>query len=294
MSLVSIIIPSYNRASLIGKTIESIQAQSYTNWELLIIDDGSTDDSSMVVEPYLKDNRISFHTRPQSRPAGGNAARNYGFELSKGEYIKWLDSDDLLHPECLRIQKKFLEKGDTDVVFCRSKVFTEDGPGREMNLGNFWHPVFPDSSVPNKEILENFILGRYRFSNNDGLWKKKFLKTPPYNEKLKNSQEWLMIIDALSKDPKINFVDNTLVYIRVHKGQMPSNRSYAAFAANQCYSRYMAFLKLKEQNLLKRPIKIYLLKSMLYYPLKQIQNLEFDSLLKNLSYFFKSLKLIRG
>ena len=60
MSLISVVIPSYNRASLIGQTIESVQAQSYPNWELVIVDDGSTDNTLEVVEGYLEDKRISF------------------------------------------------------------------------------------------------------------------------------------------------------------------------------------------------------------------------------------------
>ena len=213
MSLISVVIPSYNRASLIGQTIESVQAQSYPNWELVIVDDGSTDNTLEVVEGYLEDKRISLYERPHERPAGGNAARNYGFEISKGKYIKWLDSDDLLDPECLEFQNSFLENKNADVVFCRSKEFILKPENKEINLGNFWHPDFPNEQEIHKELLEEFIRGKYRFSNNDGLWKKSFFRTSPYNETLKNSQEWLMIIEALCHKPKVHFLNNVLVFI---------------------------------------------------------------------------------
>ncbi|WP_372938266.1 glycosyltransferase family 2 protein, partial [Seonamhaeicola sp.] len=86
--LVSIIIPTYNRAHLIGETLDSVLAQTYTHWECIVVDDGSSDHTSQVVATYCKnDARFQYHQRPLDRPKGANACRNYGFELSKGEYI---------------------------------------------------------------------------------------------------------------------------------------------------------------------------------------------------------------
>ena len=96
-NLISIIIPTYNRGHLINKTLDSIIAQTYTNWECIVVDDGSYDNTDQVLLKYCKkDNRFQYHLRPKERLRGGNAARNYGFELSRGEYINWFDSDDLM------------------------------------------------------------------------------------------------------------------------------------------------------------------------------------------------------
>lgn len=95
--LVSIIIPTYNRAHLIGETLDSVLAQTYTNWECIIVDDGSTDNTDEVVGDYIKkDSRFQYHHRPDTHRSGGNGARNYGFELSKGEYVQWFDDDDVM------------------------------------------------------------------------------------------------------------------------------------------------------------------------------------------------------
>lgn len=95
--LVSIIIPTYNRAHLIGETLDSVLAQTYKNWECIVVDDGSKDATDELLEFYCKiDSRIKYYHRPTSRLKGANTCRNYGFELSKGKYIQWLDSDDLL------------------------------------------------------------------------------------------------------------------------------------------------------------------------------------------------------
>src|SRR5690554_2800862 len=100
--LVSIIIPTYNRAHLIGETLDSVLAQTYENWECIVVDDGSTDNTEELMAEYMtKDARFQYHHRPKDRLPGGNAARNYGFEVSMGEYIQWFDSDDLMLTEYL-------------------------------------------------------------------------------------------------------------------------------------------------------------------------------------------------
>ncbi|UFH35718.1 glycosyltransferase family 2 protein [Flavobacterium acetivorans] len=96
-SLVSIIIPTYNRAHLIGETLDSVLAQSYQNWECIIVDDGSTDNTSEIVGNYVvEDSRFQYHFRPREIPKGSNACRNYGFELSQGQYVNWFDDDDVM------------------------------------------------------------------------------------------------------------------------------------------------------------------------------------------------------
>lgn len=95
--IVSIIIPAFNRAQLIVDTLKSVQAQTYQNWECLVIDDGSSDESEEVVHAFCKeDQRIRFYKRPDYMPKGANSCRNYGFELSSGEFINWFDSDDVM------------------------------------------------------------------------------------------------------------------------------------------------------------------------------------------------------
>lgn len=111
---VSIIIPTYNRAHLLGETLESVLAQTYENWECIVVDDGSTDHTDELLEFYdKKDSRIQFYHRPSHKSKGANACRNYGFEVSKGEYIQWLDSDDILNKDKVGSQVKALEKNSS-------------------------------------------------------------------------------------------------------------------------------------------------------------------------------------
>ncbi|WP_299395096.1 glycosyltransferase family 2 protein [uncultured Gelidibacter sp.] len=95
--LVSVIIPTYNRAHLILETIQSVVMQSYNNWECLVIDDGSTDNTRQIVnECNNKDKRIKYFIRPPEYKSGGNGARNYGFKISQGDFIQWFDDDDVM------------------------------------------------------------------------------------------------------------------------------------------------------------------------------------------------------
>ena len=83
-SLISIIIPTYNRAHLINDTLNSIIAQTYTNWECIVVDDASTDNTASILEGYInKDSLFQYNIRPNIKPKGANACRNFGFEISK-------------------------------------------------------------------------------------------------------------------------------------------------------------------------------------------------------------------
>ena len=107
--LVSIITPSYNSSSFIAQTIESILSQTYVNWELLITDDCSTDNTRDIVEYYQrKDSRIKFFQLKQN--AGAAVARNHSIRMARGRYIAFCDSDDRWYPEKLEKQLAFMKE----------------------------------------------------------------------------------------------------------------------------------------------------------------------------------------
>ena len=108
--LVSIIMPSYNTAKFISETIESVSVQTYPNWELIIVDDCSTDDTDAVVRPYLVDDRIRYIKNEKN--SGAAVSRNRALREAKGKWVAFLDSDDLWLPEKLEKQIEFMEKND--------------------------------------------------------------------------------------------------------------------------------------------------------------------------------------
>lgn len=112
--LISCIIPTFNRALLLKDAIESILLQTYQCWELIIVDDNSTDNTKELVTSYKqKDSRISYLFNPVK---GGNAARNLGIKLAKGKYIAFLDDDDISLPNRFSSQLKAIEYGKSGFV----------------------------------------------------------------------------------------------------------------------------------------------------------------------------------
>ncbi|MFV8342093.1 glycosyltransferase family 2 protein [Flavobacterium sp. XS2P39] len=114
---VSVIIPTYNRAHLISETLDSVIMQTYTNWECIIVDDRSSDNTFEVVGNYLKkDSRFQYFERPIERQKGASTCRNLGFEISKGSYIQYLDSDDLISENKLQEQMAILKNASSNSI----------------------------------------------------------------------------------------------------------------------------------------------------------------------------------
>lgn len=120
--MVSVIIATYNRAKTIKESIYSVLKQSYSDIELIIIDDGSTDDTRNVVES-INDSRIQYYRKENE---GACIARNYGVQQSTGEYIAFQDSDDLWHADKLQKQMDIMDEYHPDVVFCKMNMYVGD------------------------------------------------------------------------------------------------------------------------------------------------------------------------
>lgn len=161
--LVSIVTANYNKAGFISETILSVIAQTYKDWELLIIDDRSTDESIQVIAPFLSDNRISLIENQENR--GGNFCRNLGIKKAKGEYLIFLDADDLLSPVCLENRiKSALEFPNVNLLVFSMGVFRH----KRGDVSGDW---VPNSSRP----LEDFLQHKLPWSILQPLWKRELL-----------------------------------------------------------------------------------------------------------------------
>lgn len=124
--LVSVITPVYNKEKYIEATIQSVKSQTYENWELVIVDDCSTDQSAEIVKQYAKnDERIRYYLNENN--SGAAESRNRAIELSKGEYIAFLDSDDLWSPDKLEKQLEFMQKRQCAFCFSACNVIDMNG-----------------------------------------------------------------------------------------------------------------------------------------------------------------------
>jgi glycosyltransferase involved in cell wall biosynthesis len=203
--LVSIIIPTYNRAHLIGETLDTVVTQTYLNWECIIVDDGSSDNTDQVIEEYTKkDSRFKYYHRPDEHLPGGNGARNYGFKMSQGEYIQWFDSDDLMVAEKLELKVKAMLENEVDFVVCFGALVN-----KKHNVIDEWNKIY------NKNALLSHVLGIITFSTNGPMFKKSILlNNKVFDEKLKRKQEWEFFSRILCETESYYPLNVVLYYIK--------------------------------------------------------------------------------
>lgn len=215
--LVSIIIPCYNQAHYIAKALKSVQKQTYTNWECIVVNDGSQDQSEAIVQSFSKeDPRIQLMNQ---KNAGVAAARNNGYNKAQGEYIQFLDGDDWLHPDKLKTQVDYLEKYlSIDIVYCNHLHYYEQKDLLEQytftKVKDLKHEVLYDwdrgFNIPLHAPL-------YRAS----IWSKNNLPYPSdYNLRY---EDWVFWALLGLKNVTIQYQDINLAYYRVHGSNFTSN-----------------------------------------------------------------------
>lgn len=257
--LVSIIIPNYNRANLIGETLDSILAQTYTHWECIIVDDGSTDNSKEVIQKYVdKDNRFQLYDRPDDIPKGANACRNYGFELSKGEYINWFDSDDIMHPEKLSKQISTLSKQNSNFSVCQSYVF-------ENNIKNILG--LRHNSIYSESPFEDFLKHKITWLTQAPLFKKSFLlnNNLRFDETLQAAQEFEFFCRVLYVSPSYQYTNEPLVFLRKHENSISYNKDEQNRQLHYFKAREIVFDFLYENNTNIKYLDEYISKAYFYY-----------------------------
>jgi glycosyltransferase involved in cell wall biosynthesis len=250
-NLISVIIPTYNRAHILADTLLSVQNQSFTNWECLIVDDGSSDNTEALANNFAaNDKRFRFLSRPATMQKGANSCRNFGLKQANGDLIKWLDSDDILQQEC--ISKQLSVIAEYDVCFCQANFFTKEYGQINFIPNRVWGKLFPERSLA---VVDSYLLKGTRWQTACGLWKRPFLPEKPFLEGLQNSQEWLMHLNMLLLKPRIRFLDENLCHIRSHTGSMSNAKHKKSnYYYHQCWSRIEAMKALSEQKNLTMPI----------------------------------------
>jgi glycosyltransferase involved in cell wall biosynthesis len=183
--LVSIIIPTYNMAEYISQTLESIIKQSYSNWECLIIDDGSTDRTAEVVTSFQKKYKNFFYYKQKNQ--GVNTARNLGITKSKGRLIQFLDADDLLQEKKIECQVKILSAHPSiDIVYTRVQFFTES----EGNVKIAQNIHKPRSSGRGLDILKVITANNITAIHSPLARKEVFDQVGLFDESLTHMEDW--------------------------------------------------------------------------------------------------------
>lgn len=210
--LISVIVPVYNIEKYIGRCIESIVNQTYNKLEIILVDDGSTDNSGIICDKYAKkDKRIKVIHKSN---AGVSEARNIGINLSEGEYIGFVDGDDIIEPFMYEILLKNLKVNKSNISCCQIQTENLDG--------TISKPEFKKSTAYSKneivngfffdEFIKGFIVSPCNKIILSEIIKKNKIRFKPYSM----AEDFLFIFEVLTKVDRV-YYDSTIGYHYMHR-----------------------------------------------------------------------------
>ena len=208
--LVSIIMPTYNCREYIRYSLESVIAQTYQNWELIIVDDGSTDDTAGIIKEYMaQDSRVKY-TRIKEN-SGAAIARNTAVDMAQGRYLAFLDSDDLWMPSKLTMQINFMKQNDYSFTCTSYKKIDEQG--KFLNRVVRAKPKLDYNGVlkacPGNStvIYDSHCLGKYKIPN------------------IRKRNDYVMWLQIIKKADSLYGLDEVLTSHRIRSGSISSNKA---------------------------------------------------------------------
>ncbi|MHA1381845.1 MAG: glycosyltransferase family 2 protein [Candidatus Helarchaeota archaeon] len=216
--MISVIIPTYNRAKLLPRAIRSVLNQTYENFEIIIIDDASKDNTQEVVNSF-SDRRIKYICLYER--VGVAAARNIGIKTSEGKFLTFLDSDDEWHPMKLKAQIDAINRFDKEIGIIYTSTL------RKYDDKQY---AIPSNKVKKKEgyLFRNMILGRYLVPTPSALVKKIcFEKCGYFDENLRVLEEWDLWI-RMSKFFKLGYINKPMTFSYYTPSSLSTHRELFA------------------------------------------------------------------
>lgn len=209
--LISIIIPVYNGAKFLDRTLTSVKEQTYPYWEAILVNDGSTDDSLEILKKYAqRDERFKIIDKKNEKTA---AARNDALKVAKGEYIAFLDNDDMLYPQYFELLLQAMQQENVDIVWCKHDT-CDEADGLEVR---HFYDYTPQTTVC-ANMLRQFakhLKPKMYILVWDKLYKKEILNGLFFSPKYKAmAEDYNYIIQVAARHPKITFLDASLIAYR--------------------------------------------------------------------------------
>ena len=218
MDLVSIIIPCYNQGLFLEETLQSVFNQIYTNWECLIVNDGSADNTEEIALSWTdKDSRFRYFLKKNE---GVSSARNFGLHKAKGDFIQFLDSDDLIAEDKISLSIEPIQKHNVDIVCTDYLMFSKS----------------ITSTSPPFSQLEKFEFNFYNLARywNDGFtvpihcwfFKAALLENIKFPEGLTAQEDWVTWLRIFQKAPKTHYIPKPLVFYRINPNGRTNTGSF--------------------------------------------------------------------
>lgn len=212
---ISIIIPSFNTAHYLPYAIESVLKSTMSDYEIIVVDDGSVDNTQNVIKPFLeKYSQIKYVYQNNKGLAG---ARNTGIEKANGEFLVFLDSDDIILPEKLKLQYDFLKNNpEIDLVYSDTICFID------YNFENEIRIKFPKYEG---QVIKELLFGNFMHVNSVMVRKSSVLAVNNFNEKYRELEDWDLWLRMSLNGSKFAYIDKLLSKVRVRSDSMTSNQS---------------------------------------------------------------------
>jgi glycosyltransferase involved in cell wall biosynthesis len=285
LPLVSIILPTYNCAAFLSHSIGSILAQTYNSYEIIVVDDGSTDNTKEVLYPFIQ--RIKYIRLEQNK--GLPMARNIGISSAQGKYIAFIDADDLWLPEKLQTDIEYFET-HPEVSMVYSKHINMDEKGNDLN-GNTKRQL-PSGNIFTQLFSEqNFII-----TSSVVVRKEIFETTGLFDEQLFNCQDWDMWL-RIAFHFQVAGIGKPLVKYRHNPHSLSKNRNnvlkYQKMVIDKIYNKFKDKENGIHEKLYKKRLASHYAKAGRYYLRignKNRANENFGLSLKNAPFNFRSLR----
>lgn len=229
--LVSVIMPAHNSEKYIRQSIQSVQNQTLKNWELLIIDDASRDDTVQIILGFSQnDPRIKLHINKTNK--GTAWCRNYGMKISTGKTVAYLDSDDIWYPDKLERQLTLLEQKSADLVYCSYGYIDEDG----MRSQSYF--LVPETASLEKMLKQNVI-------GCSTVMLTKEIATQYYFSRQFYFEDFVFWLSLLQDGKQMYGITDVLVDYRIRKNSRSNNKLMCAKNRWHVFREFSGFSRMK-------------------------------------------------
>lgn len=242
----SIIVPCYNYGRFLGTTLESVLKGNFQNWECIVVDDGSKDNTREVAAAYTaQDQRIHYIYQENG---GLPVARNTGIKAARGKYLQFLDSDDLLEAAKIQLQSELLEQHpEIDFVYSDLRFFP-DGKENELQYSANWpyqRPWILQRSGPGKSLVKFFVIATPIMPPIPLIRKSALEKTGLFREDLRSCEDWEFWFRCAYYNLQFKWLDapQTRSLMRMHATSMTQNRSVMIKAMLEVRGIFDQYLK---------------------------------------------------
>lgn len=241
MPIVSTIVPCYKQSQFLDECLQSVLEQSFTDWECIIINDGSPDDTSVVAEKWVKkDSRFKYIYKENG---GLSSSRNAGLKVAKGEWIQFLDCDDKIGKEKFQLAANLFHQ--YDIIISDYQMFDN-----QILIPPYCNYLQEELSY------ENIILNwddRFTIPIHSAIFKKQYIQ--PFREDLKAKEDWLFWISFFKNNPSYIILNERLAYYRKHEKSMTQDNAFLHENEIQAYKiifEEIEIIKLKLDFFLNR------------------------------------------